>query len=125
MPITLTEVASNTATTSFSFGGDTVNVVYYPTRITEGFISILQKAQTMTMESVDTFFKDFNDSLAGVIKSWDVYATPQDVENQSPFPIDAQRFSELPIALRMKAYASISNALNPEEIAPQEMISNS
>lgn len=116
MPITLTEVINNTAQVSFPFAGDTVNVVYYPSRITERFMSVFQIAQGMDV--VDTF-REFNTSLAGVISSWDVYATPQDFKNKQAFPIDADRFPDLPISLRMQVYAAISGDIGPETFAPQ------
>jgi len=122
MPITLTEVVHNTAKVSFPFSGDTVNVTYYPSRITERFMTVFQIAQTM--DAVDTF-KEFNSALANVIDSWDVYATPEDFQNLQPFPIDPDRFPDLPIALRMQVYAKISEAIGPETFAPQTMTQNS
>lgn len=121
MPIALSQIANNTAQVSFPFSGDTVTITYYPSRVTERFFAISQMANnTDVMDG----FKELNAQLVGVMKDWDVYASPEDIESGQTFPLDADRFSELPIDLRMQSYGAIMTAIGPEGTASQAKISS-
>lgn len=121
MPITLSQIANNTAQVSFPFSGDTVTVTYYPSRVTERFLAVSQMANnTDVMDG----FKELNVLLASVMKDWDVYASPEDIESGQTFPLDPARFPELPIDLRMQSYGAIVADIRPESVASQAKISN-
>jgi hypothetical protein len=118
MPISLRKIAANTAQVTFQAGespDETVTITYYPGRVTEQFFTAFQVFQGQDAD-VLAGFEDFNKSLASVIEKWDVY---EDDEQTQMFPLDPSRFGELPIGLRMQAYAAISGDIRPEAIAPQ------
>lgn len=116
MPVTLSKIASNVASVALSIGDDTVTVVYYPGRVTEKIYAQLQAFTSLTNENVVEEFQHFNEMLAHLIKSWDVF---EDDEQTQMFPIEASRFSELPLAFRVQVLQGIMGDIRPETIAPQ------
>lgn len=116
MPITLTKIASNVAQVSFSVGEDTVHIEYYPARVTEKTFAQLQAFSAMDETTLATGFAGFNSLLAHLIRSWDVY---EDDEETVMFPLEPDRFAELPIAFRIQVMTSILSDIRPEAIAPQ------
>src|SRR5215469_2894442 len=100
MPITLAQIAANTASVTFevtltaedgSVSTQPVTVVYYPGRVTEKAIAQLQNFSTLTADSVVSGLERFNVTLSSLIKSWDVY---EDAEQTVMFPPTAARLAE-------------------------------
>jgi hypothetical protein len=114
MGITLAKIANNEAKTSFQYEGETINLTYYPGHVTENIVADLQNFSSLNNSNVVSSFKSFNTSLASLIASWDVY---EDEAQTAMFPIDASRFSELPIAFRMAVVGAIMSDVRPEAIA--------
>ena len=116
MTVTLAQLTSNTAQVELPVGDDKITITYYPAKITEECFSLLSSIQTMSVESIDTVFHTFNALLIDLIKSWDLY---EDAEATMLFPLDIDRFSKLPIAVRMQVFTAILSDLRPESLAPQ------
>jgi hypothetical protein len=119
MPLSLSQLAANTAQVTFQAGetpDQTCTITYWPGRITEQFLATSQVFQNAQNMDILAGFADLNKSLEHVIQSWDVF---EDDAQTVMFPIDAARFSELPIALRIQAYMNIAGEVRPESIAPQ------
>lgn len=133
MPISIAQMASNTASVTFLYGEDPVTVVYYPANITEKTFAIMDTFGNMdltaTMGDVTAGFQAFNEMLAGkpivdmldtrptgLIKSWDVF---EDMEQTRMFPVRADRFSELPLAFRVAVLYAVLRDFRPESVAPQ------
>jgi hypothetical protein len=115
MAISLQKIASNTANVSFQASpdpNDVVNLTYYPGRVTEKvFFFGIDFSST---EAATASLKDFNQTLANLIKNWDVY---EDVEQTQLFPIDPERFPELPFELRLGIIKAIAGDVRPEAAA--------
>lgn len=120
MPVTLTQIASNTASVTFAVGQDSVTVVYYPGRVTEKALADLQDLGQMTGDTVTAGFSAFNETLAGLIKSWDVMN-----DDGTMFPVEAARLAELPIGFRIQVISAILGDLRPEAMAPHLLNGNS
>ena len=77
MPVSLAQIANNTASVTFQAGAtpdETATVVYYPGHVTENTFAVLNSFQNgSTTDEVIAGFKVFNEELAKLIKSWDVY----------------------------------------------------
>ncbi len=125
MGITLAQIAANTATATFdvtltaeddSISTQPVTIIYYPGRVTERAIAQLQGFTSFTAETVVSGLSAFNETLAHLIKSWDVF---EDKAQTQMFPLEAKRLAELPLAFRIQAISAILKAIRPEEIAPQ------
>lgn len=116
MPITLSKIASNSARVAFTYGDDTINLVYYPGKITEKIFAQLQSFATMTEEGIVAGFAAFNVTLAGLIKSWDVF---EDDEQTVMFPLEADRLAELPFAFRVGCVQAMVGDMRPNQQATQ------
>lgn len=117
MALTLSKIASNTASVTISVGEETVTVVYYPGRITEKAMAQLQVFSTMDESNAMAGYAGFNEMLARIIKSWDVY---EDDEQTVMVELVPDRLSELPIMFRIQVVnAIVTDVYPPEAVAPQ------
>jgi hypothetical protein len=116
MPITFSQIAANTATISFPWAGETINLVYHPGLVTEKTIAQVQGMAKMDASTMETGFLAFNTMLAYLIKSWDVY---EDEVNTVMFPLDPLRIAELPVMFRMRCIQEIMSDIRPNDLAPQ------
>lgn len=111
MPITLQKMVEKTASVTFSWGEDSVTFSYHPGKVTEAFLSQVLAFQLMDEATFDGTFKSFNANLADILQSWDVL--DGDGSNGAMFPLDANRFSELPIDFRMRIAMEIMQDIRP------------
>ena len=121
MPLSLSHIAANAATVTFPYAGESITVTYYPGRVTEKSIAQLQAMASMDENSLQAGFASFNETLAKLIKSWDVY---EDEAQAVMFPIEPKRLAELPIDFRIQVVGAIMGDLRPEAIAPQRIRHN-
>jgi hypothetical protein len=104
MSITIAKIAANTATCSFQWGEDTVNVEYFPSQVTESTLAEMDKLSS----TVKGDLASFNAILLKLIKSWDVM---EDAENM--FPVDADHLAMLPLKFRMVLVRTIVQDIRP------------
>jgi len=113
MPITLNQIANNVAQVDIQVGDKTVTVIYYPSRITEKTFKQLQNFQSIDADSLEAGFESFNEVLASLIKSWDVY---EDDAQTIMYPINMDSLSELPITFRTAVLHAMLSDINPEAV---------
>src|SRR6266699_199883 len=116
MPLTLSQIAKNTASVTLHVDEETVTVVYFPGRVTEKAIAQMQSFATMDESSIVAGFAGFNEILAHLIKSWDIF---EDDEQTVMFPLDPKRLAELPVGFRLDVINAIMSDIRPETMAPQ------
>jgi hypothetical protein len=116
MALTLSQLATNTAQVTFSYAGNMLTLIYYPDRVTEKALATLQSFSKMDENSVVAGFQAFNETLANIIKSWDVF---EDDAETKMFPLEPERLAELPIAFRMECINAIMGDIRPESITSQ------
>jgi hypothetical protein len=124
MPITLNKIANNSARVAFEFAGDTINLEYFPGRITEKLFAQLASFAQMNEASVQkdingTFahFSDFNGTFCKTIKSWDVY---EDDKQTILFPLVPERIEELPFSFRTACIDAIVADMRPKKTPTQK-----
>lgn len=115
MPITVAKIASNTASTSFQWGEDTVNITYYPGLVTEKTFADLDSFNAASSDEIQSSFAMLNTTLCKLMKSWDVLE-----EDGSMFPLEPGRMAELPILFRAQCITAITGDVRPETAAPQK-----
>lgn len=113
MPITLAKMTANTSTATVTWGEDVVNVTYRPGKVTERLFAQLAALEHLTDKTIEQAMTDYNKTLAGIIASWDV------MEGKEMFPIDPERFPELPLMFRMQVAYAVMSDIRPENLAPQ------
>lgn len=125
MPVTLSQVADNTAKVTLqmhfldSAGEDAtsdLNVVYYPSHITESTFAHLQKFDSRDQTNLVEGFESMNEVLASLIKSWDFF---EDDAQTIMVPVTPERLASLPIIFRMSVLSGIMEDIRPETLAPQ------
>lgn len=116
MPISLPQIANNSAVVRLTYNQDTIAVTYYPGRVTEKALVAAQAFGGTNAAEVLAGFVSFNEMLATLIKDWDVY---EDEAQTVMFPIEAARFAELPFAFRMAVFNAIMEDFRPEALATQ------
>lgn len=122
MPVSLAQIATNTANVEIRLNdSDTVNLTYYPGRVTEKMFANLQAIPTLNENTIVSGFGTLNETLANLIADWDLY---EDLEMTKKFPIDASRFPDLPITFRMQLIWGIMGDIRPEALAPQTQTPN-
>lgn len=119
MSISLSRIANNKAPLTFQYDGETVNLVYYPSRVTEKVFAQLQSFSKMNEANMTEGFASFNAMLVNLIESWDVF---EDDAQTTVFPLDADRLAELPFAFRVQLIGAIMGDIRPERIASQGSI---
>src|SRR5579884_2429379 len=114
MPVTLSQIAANTASVTFPVGDETVTIVYYPAKVTEKTFAQLQLFTNMKDEdTILAGFEALNEVLIGLMKSWDVY---EDTAMTQMYPLTQERLSELPIVVRLQVLGAITGSFSPEAL---------
>lgn len=125
MPVTLSQIANNTASVTFTIklqaedgttAEEIVHVTYFPARITEKTYAQLHAMASITEETLGSGMASFNSVLASLIKSWDVY---EDAAQTVMFPLVPDRLAELPIVFRTQVISAILADIRPEAMALQ------
>lgn len=118
MPLSLNQIASDEASVTFPYAGESITVVYYPGRITEKMLHTLNQLQSLNdssgAEQIMGGLGSFNHSLANLIKTWDVY---EDAEHTIMIPLTAERFSDLPVPFKTEVFTRIMGNMNPNSEA--------
>ena len=113
MPITVNEIAANTATVTMFWGENSVNITYRPGVVTEKTIAQMLAFADMDESTLMAQMRAFNELLAHLIKAWDV------LENNVMFPLEPDRLAELAFMFRAKVIQTILGDIRPEAMAPQ------
>lgn len=115
MPITLTQLAGNTASITLTVGEDTVTVDYYPGKVTEKTFALAASFSDLTdLDSIQASFTSLNELLVSLIKDWDVY---EDDASTQKFPLVVDRMSEIPYMFRVNLLTSILGDIRPNVAA--------
>lgn len=122
MPISLTNIVTNSADVDFNWGEESVHITFYPGKITERTMAQLKQLSQMTsdVDSVMAGYAALNHVLVQLIKSWDVY---EDEAQSQMFPITEERLPDLPLFFRAQAAQAILGGIRPEAIAPEKTLS--
>jgi hypothetical protein len=117
MPVSMSQLLTNTATVSFEYSGFSIAVTYLPAEITEEVFANLQVFMSMNnYTEVMSGFKSLNDIIALLVKSWDLYEDDAQTEMVS---LTAERLAKLPVALRVQCLFAIMRDFRPEALMPQ------
>ncbi len=114
MPITVTEIAANTATIMFYWGDNEVNIVYRPGLVTEKIIAQMLALANMDEDSILTQMQAFNKSLARLISRWDVLEA-----DGSMYPLEPDKLADLSFMFRARVIQAILGDIRPEALTPQ------
>lgn len=107
---TFSQIIGNSAQITFTYSDEDIKLEYYPGRVTEKVLKIFQAVENIKEETAFDDIAAFNQSLADLIKSWNV--TENDGETM--YPLEASRLAELPLHFRGKVAGEIMRSFRPE-----------
>ena len=111
MSLSLVDITSNIASLAVAVGNETLNIEYYPSKVTEKtFAQVASFGQMTDADSVQAGFKTMNELLVDLIHSWDLY---EDQEKTNLFPLDVNRLSDIPYMLRINLIKEILGDISP------------
>ena len=110
MPVTFSEIVSDTAQVSFRFADNDITLTYHPGRVTEETFQLSFQFGEMDTSTFDATFKSFNQELSNLVSSWDVYI---DEEKTQMYPLDADHLVKLPILFRVRVLQAILGDIRP------------
>lgn len=97
MPITASQMAANEAALALTIEGETLNLVYYPNKLT-----------TKAITQIDNGLDGMNQTLSEVIKSWDLLN-----DDGSMYPLDAESIASLGVGLLFQIARGIAQDIRP------------
>ncbi len=128
MPVSVGQIASNTAEVKIPVGDDFVTVKYAPGQITEetfqqlSSLSKLQNVSEDNISDISSIFESLNQMLVDLIKSWDL--TEEDCETVVPLTVErlsgkVQGVPKIPLVFRLQVAGALIGDIRPEAMTPQ------
>ncbi|SRR6266702_3824682 len=115
MPVTLAQIATNTAVATIEFVDGSLNIEYYPLLITDEMFVQLQGFTDVTETNASGKLQDLNQMLVDVIKAWDLLED----DATAVIPLTAVRLSKLSPVIKAMVLQAILGSISPEALAPQ------
>ncbi len=115
MPVTLAQIAANTATATIEFVDGSLTIEYYPLLITDEMFVQLQSFTDVTETNASGKLQDLNQMLVDVIKSWDLLED----DATAVIPLTAVRLAKLSPVIKAMVLQAILGSISPEALAPQ------
>jgi hypothetical protein len=117
MPISHSQVQKDEAKVSVPMYGDTLNIVYYPSRMTdEVFIKWSEIQDVKSLDDAKGALVNINEMLSNMIKSWDYF---EDDDQTKMWPLEPDRMAELDMTFKMKCLFAMMRHVRPEAEVPQ------
>lgn len=99
MPISLSQIAANTATVSLTIAGSPITVTYYPNKITD-----------QLMAQIESSAIDDNQMLIDLISAWDIFE-----DDAQTVMLAINRIDELGIPIKVQIAEAIVGAMVPKQ----------
>ncbi|SRR6266705_580614 len=117
MPLSHSQVQKDEATVSIPMLGEMLNIVYYPSRMTDDvFIKFAEIETVKTINDAKGALTSMNEMLAGMIKSWDFY---EDDEQTVMWPLEPAMLAKVDMTFKLKCLFAIMRHVRPEAQVPQ------
>jgi hypothetical protein len=116
MPLSHSQVQKDVAEVAVPMYGDTLNISYYPSRMTDSvFIKFAEVENVKTIDGAKEALVNINEMLADLIKSWDYF---EDDEQTKMWPLTSESFALLDMTFKMKCLFAIMRHVRPEAAVP-------
>lgn len=129
MPVSVGQIAANTAEVKVPVGDDFVTVKYAPGQITEetfqqlSSLSKLQNVSEDNISDISSIFESLNQMLVDLIKSWDL---TEEEDGKTVVPLTVERLSgkvagvqKIPLVFRLQIAGALIGDIRPEAMTPQ------
>ena len=109
----LSDIASNSVHAEIKLYGETLNIDFYPLRITTKMMSQLTSWSNMSEADIIQRFNDIAQTLSEIIKNWDLQE-----DDLTPIALTYERLLRLSPVIAMVVIQGIVSNLRPETVAP-------
>jgi len=120
MPISHSQAVSNEAIVTLEIYGGQLNLVYYPSKITDEFLIKFGELESIqnakTAEEAKERLKKASELMVDVMKSWDYF---EDDEQTKMWPLTVESLAKLDFVLKMQCIYAIMRHMRPEGVKPQ------
>lgn len=114
MPISHSQAVSNEATATLEVYGGELNIVYYPSKITDEFLVKFSEIESVqnakTAEEAKERLAKASELMVYVMKSWDYF---EDDKQTKMWPLTVERLAELDFVLKMQCLYAIMRHMRP------------
>lgn len=117
MPLSYSQVQKDEAKVSIPMYGDMLNIIYYPSRMTDDvFIKFAEIEGVQTIQDAKGALANINEMLANMIKAWDLF---EDDEQKVMWPLEPERLAQLDMTFKLKCLFGMMRHVRPEAAMPQ------
>jgi hypothetical protein len=119
MPLSYSKVQKDEAKVTVSAYGETLTLVYYPSRMTdEIFIKFASIGGIQNIEEATEGLTNINGILSNVVKSWDFF---EDDEQKVMWPLTPERLAQLEMSFKMKCLVAVMSDVRPNSDPSQTL----
>ncbi len=115
MPVSLSQIASNSATTTLHFQAGDLTIEYYPLKITDEMLAqLLAWANITDADAAMERLRNLNEMMVEIIKSWDLLGSDNQI-----MPLTVPHMARLSPILKLLIVQEIQKDIRPEAMTPQ------
>lgn len=110
MAVKLSHISAKCKHIKIMFDDDVLNVEYYPNLVTEETFIQLSALSTMTEDTISESFRSYNETLVGLMKSWDLLED----DGKTVVPLTAEQLIKVGIVVRGEILTAIMDDIRPK-----------
>jgi hypothetical protein len=115
MPVSLAQIASNSATVTLHFQAGDLTIEYYPLKITDEMLAQLMSWATVTdADAALANFRHLNEMMVEIIKFWDLLGQDDQI-----ITLTVPHMSRLSPILKLLIVQEIQRDIRPEAMTPR------
>lgn len=112
MPIKLSQLAAKSAPLTLWFGEDSLELEFYPNKVTDEMIMAWQEAQSMGERATAEYIREYNETFLSFIKSWDMLED----DDITFVPLTPERMLKVPLKIKLYILEAIMGEMQVGEV---------
>jgi hypothetical protein len=112
MPIKLSQLAAQSAPLTLWFGEDSLELEYYPNKITDEMIMAWQEAQSRGDQATAEYIRENNEAFLSFIKSWDMLED----DDVTFVPLTPERMLQVPVIIKRYILEAVMSEMQAGEV---------
>jgi hypothetical protein len=112
MPIKLSQLAAKSAPLTLWFGEDSLELEYYPNKITDEMILGWQEAQNKGDQATAEYIRENNEAFLSFIKAWDMLED----DDVTVVPLTPERLITVPLVIKKYILEAVMGEMQTGEV---------
>jgi hypothetical protein len=112
MPVKLSQLAAKSAPLTLWFGEDSLNLEFYPNKITDEMMLKWQEAQNKGDHATADFIQENNEAFLSFIKSWDMLED----DDITFVPLTPERMITVPLIIKKYILEAVMGEMQTGEV---------